>query len=309
MIHVAMLGTGALLPQPERALTSVFLTCKGHGILFDCGEGTQSAARKAGVSLMKTDLIALTHYHGDHIFGLPGLIQTMCMMGRKEPLTITGPGAIRDELAPILKLIGWIDFEIRLLSLPAEGIRLSEHFPGFPCEARLEAFPTLHSVPSQGYVFTLSRAGKFQPDKAEALSIPKFKWSLLQNGESIEVNGRTILPEEVLGPERKGLRVVFSGDTMPCEKLREAAKGADLFICEATYGMDSQEKLAKEHAHSTFSQAARLAAAAGTKRLWLTHFSQMILDPEEYLPFARAEYPETVCTKDGMSAELAFDEV
>ena len=118
MIDVTLLGTSALLPLPDRALTSALLTLNGRSILFDCGEGTQSAARKAGVSLMKTDLIALTHYHGDHIFGLPGLLQTMGVMERAEPLFITGPEGVREELAPILKLAGPTGYEIRLIELP-----------------------------------------------------------------------------------------------------------------------------------------------------------------------------------------------
>ena len=136
MIDVTLLGTAALFPLPERALTAVFLSCGGRSILFDCGEGTQTAARKARVSIMKTDLVALTHYHGDHVFGLPGLLQTMHSFGRERPLYITGPAGLREALAPLLYLAGGTCFEVRL----TENVAL----PGFPAGAALTGFPTEH---------------------------------------------------------------------------------------------------------------------------------------------------------------------
>ena len=176
MIDITLIGTAALLPIPERALTAVLLTCGGRSVLFDCGEGTQTAARKAGVSLMKTDLIALTHYHGDHILGLPPLLQTMCSMGRTEPLAVAGPEGLAHAMAPILQLAGWVTFEIRLLELPPEGLALRTLSANWPVGARLTAFPTAHKIPSQGYCFTLPRAGSFLPQKARALGVPVQYW-------------------------------------------------------------------------------------------------------------------------------------
>ena len=308
MVDITLLGTSSLVPLPDRAETAVLLQCAGHTILFDCGEGTQCAARKAGVSLMKTDLIALTHYHGDHIFGIPGLLQTMSMMGRTEPIWITGPHGLEREMAPILKLVNWVGFPIRLFSLPAEGLILRDLFPGWPAEANLSFFQTSHRVPSQGYCFTLSRPGRFLPQKAQALEVPVNLWGLLQHGQSVEIPGRTVHPEEVLGPPRRGIRFVFSGDTTPCDPLTAAAVDADLLICEGTYGENEQADLAAEHGHMTFAQAAETAAKAGARRLWLAHYSQMIRDPQEYLPNAAALFPGTVCGEDGMRITLRFDE-
>lgn len=307
MIDITLLGTAALMPLPERALTAVFLTCAGRSILFDCGEGTQTAARKAGVSLMKADLIALTHYHGDHIFGLPGLLQTMYSLGRTEPLYITGPAGLQEELAPILKLAGWMPYEIVLLPFPEEGLRPETLAKGWPTEAKLTAFPTEHRVPSQGYCFTLSRAGKFLPEKARALGVPMNQWRLLQKGQSITVNGTVIDPDQVLGAPRKGLKFVFSGDTAACPALIDGASDADLFICEATYGENEQAALAVDHGHMNFSQAASIAAQAHVKRLWLAHYSQMIEDPAEYLPNAASIFPNAVCGEDGMRLSLRFE--
>ena len=307
MIDITLLGTAALAPIPERALTAATLACTGHTILFDCGEGTQCAARRAGVSLMKADLIALTHYHGDHIFGLPGLLQTMACMGRTEALTITGPQGLAEAMDPILKLTGRTAYEIRLLTLPDEGLRLAELVRGWPFEATLTAFPTEHRVPSQGYCFALGRAGKFMPDRARALGVPMNQWGLLQRGMSVRVGEETVLPNQVLGEPRRGLKFVFSGDTLACDSLVRAAEGADLLICEATYGEDEQALLAQEHGHMNFAQAAEVAAKAGARRLWLCHYSQMIEDPAAYLPNAAAFFPDAVCGEDGMAVTLRFE--
>ena len=169
MIDVTLIGTAALIPTPERALTVAFLSCGGHSILFDCGEGTQSAARKAGVSLMRTDIIALTHYHGDHILGLPGLLKTMWRTERTETLYITGPeGLWCKAMEPILRLTGRTPYPIELIEIPADGLKLSELIRGWSSEAKLTAFKTEHKVASQGYCFTLGRAGESMGTPAEA---------------------------------------------------------------------------------------------------------------------------------------------
>ena len=308
MIDITLLGTSALLPLPDRALTAVMLTCAGRRILFDCGEGTQSAARKAGANVINADIIALTHYHGDHIFGLPGLLQTMFCMNRAQPLTIVGPAGLKEALGPVLALAGWLPFEVRLVELPEEGARLKDIGAGWPDAARLTPFATKHRVVSQGYAFTLERAGKFMPERARALDVPVNLWGALQKGGSVRLEGRTVRPEEVLGAPRRGLKVVFSGDTTACASLMDAARDADLFICEGTYGENEQLDLAVDHGHMTFAQAGELAAAARVRRLWLCHYSQMIQDPEAYIGNARAFFPEAVCGQDGMTATLRFED-
>ncbi len=306
MIDIVLIGTSALLPLPERALTAAVLICAGHSILFDCGEGTQSAARKAGVSLMKTDMIALTHYHGDHTFGLPGLMQTMGIMGRKEPLILTGPSGLTEAMKPILHLAEGLPFEVFLMELPKEGVFLREVCPGWPDRAYLQAYPTHHRVTSQCYTFTLGRSGRFQPEKAKRLGLPVFMWKNLQKGENVTWNGKTFLPSQVMTEDRKGLKFVFSGDTAPCPGLIEGARDADLMICEATYGEDDQQDLAAEYGHMTFSQAADTAREANVKQLWLAHFSQRITDPSLFLSLAQKIFPQTVCGEDGMKTTLRF---
>lgn len=304
------------MPLPDRALTSLLLSYKGRSILFDCGEGTQSAARKAHVSLMKTDLIALTHYHGDHIFGLPGLLQTMGCLGRTQPLYMIGPRGLENVMELIAALSGQLPFRIYTL-FPMEGsenrdlfsFRISDYIAGWPDEVSLTVFKTDHRVESCGYRFYVRRPGKFNPDNAVKAEIPQKYWGVLQRGDSVTLNdGRMISPEAVLGPERRGLCVVFSGDTSPCDNLRKASADADLLICDATYGDSSQAAQAEKYGHSTFAEAAETAKDAGVKNLWLTHFSQIMKDPEEYLNHAADIFPDSVCGRDGLSVSLKFED-
>ncbi len=307
MIDVTLIGTAALAPIPGRALSCALLTCAGHSVLFDCGEGTQSAARKAGVSLMKTDIIAVTHYHGDHIFGIPGLLQTMFSAGRTEPIYIAGPEGLLDVLPLMLRLTGGLSYDVGLISIPADGLRLCELFAGWPSEAVLSSFPVKHRCVAQGYSFTLGRAGKFNPVKAQELGVPLKLWRELQKGNTVFADGREIMPCQVMGEKRRGLKVIFTGDTAVCDSLVEASKGADLMICDATYGDDSRAETATERGHMTFKHAAECAKLSGVKRLWLTHYSQSVTNPAEYLPNAQAIFPESVCGYDGMSVTLRFD--
>ena len=287
MLTITLLGTAATMPLPDRALSTAFAACGGHGLLFDCGEGTQAAARRAGVNLMRADAVCLTHYHGDHIFGLPGLLQTLGAQGRTRPLLLVGPKGLAEADG--------------LLALDA----LSE---GWPAGAVLRPFATRHRVPSVGYRLELPRAGRFDPARARALGVPVQQWKLLQQGQSVLVKGRTVAPAEVLGAPRRGLSMVFSGDTAPCAALEQAAQGADLLICDATYALPEQEAQAAQWGHSTFGQSAALAARAGAHRLWLTHYSPMITDPEADLPQAQSIFPAAVCGADGMQITLQYEE-
>lgn len=306
MITVTLLGTAATMPLPDRALTAAVLECSGHSLLFDCGEGTQAAARRAGVSLMKLDGICLTHWHGDHIFGLPGLLQTLGCQGREKPLALFAPAGDAGLLEALRVLTGPLPYPLRPALLPPEGLDLTAL--GWPAGAALSAFPTRHRVASQGYCFTLARAGKFDPQRARALGVAMPLWGRLQKGETVSAGERLVRPEEVLGPARRGLRVVFSGDTAPCPGLEEAARGADLLLCDATYPTDDYADQAALYGHSTFPQCGALAARAGARRLWLVHYSPIIQQPEAYLGEARAAFPAAECGADGKQITLRFEE-
>ena len=233
MLTITLLGTAATMPLPDRALTAAAAECVGHSLLFDCGEGTQAAARRAGVNLMKLDAICLTHYHGDHIFGLPGLLQTLGCQGRTRPLALYGPAGL-DAIWPALRtLTGPLPYPIRAQQLDKDPVDLAAF--GWPAGAQLLPVPTRHRVPSRGYALTLPRAGRFLPEKARALGVPVADWKKLQHGETVQVREWEVTPAEVLGPPRRGLKFVFSGDTAPCPALEAAAQDADLLLCDATY--------------------------------------------------------------------------
>ena len=307
MLTITLLGTAATMPLPDRALSAAFAACGGHGLLFDCGEGTQAAARRAGVNLMRADTVCLTHYHGDHIFGLPGLLQTLGAQGRTRPLLLVGPKGLAGIWSAVRALTGPLPYAVRLQE--ADGpLALDALSEGWPAGAVLRPFATRHRVPSVGYRLELPRAGRFDPARARARGVPVQQWKLLQQGQSVLVKGCTVAPAEVLGAPRRGLSMVFSGDTAPCAALEQAAQGADLLICDATYALPEQEAQAAQWGHSTFGQSAALAARAGAHRLWLTHYSPMITDPEAYLPQAQSIFPAAVCGADGMQITLQYEE-
>ena len=308
MLTITLLGTAATMPLPDRALTAAVAECGGHSLLFDCGEGTQTAARRAGVNLMKLDAICLTHYHGDHIFGLPGLLQTLGCQGRTRPLALYGPKGLGEVWAALRVLTGPLPYPVyaEVLDAPAA---LLERFGGWPQGAKLTPVPTRHRVTSQGYRLDLPRAGRFSPEKARALGVPVQQWSMLQRGEPVTLeDGAVIAPGQVLGAPRRGLRFVFSGDTAPCAALEQAAQDADLLLCDATYPDDVQQTQAKQYGHSTFRQDAELAARAGVRRLWLMHYSPIITDPEAARPAAEAAFPAVECGVDGQQIILRYDE-
>ncbi len=301
MIDVTLLGCGGTMPLPGRALSALSVRCGGRSVLVDCGEGTQAAARAAGVSLAKTDVICLTHFHGDHIFGLPGLLQTIANQGRIAPILLVGPAGLKKTAGLLLALAGPMPFDVRGLEIPEK----QKTFPG-PGGLTITAFAADHRVPCLGYAFCLPRAGRFSPEAAHAAGVPVREWKRLQQGESVRCGGREILPEAVLGPQREGVKLVYCTDTRPCLSLEKAAAGADLLILDGTYAADEEADKARQYGHSTFGQAASLAARAGAKRLWLTHFGGALADPAAALPAAQAIFAAAEAGEDGKQITLAF---
>lgn len=309
MLTVTLLGTAATLPMPDRALSSAVFSVHGRHILLDCGEGTQTSLHRHGISPMKITLVALTHYHGDHILGLPGLLQTLDTMGRQDPLHLTGPEEGHEAiLAAVMTLAGELSYPVHFTPVPSAGLPLHDLDARWPAGATLKTFPTLHRIASQGYRLDVPRARKLDTAKATSLGIPQPLWRTLQQGQAVTVNRQTIQPSDVCCPARPGLSAVFTGDTAPCEAIIHAAENADLLIMDATYPDDSHVGKAALYGHATFPQAAALAAAAGAKRLWLTHYSAMITDPEEHLPATQAVFPCSECGQDGMALTLTFRE-
>ena len=298
-----MLGTGGTLPLMNRWLTSLMVRYKGHAVLIDCGEGTQIAAQRAGVTLKPVDKILLTHLHADHISGLPGLLLTMGNQGRTEELSIVGPVGTERAVNALRTIAPNLPFDIRVSELETE----SELMYFLECDIR--AFRLNHGVPCYGYSFTLPRSGRFDAARARELAIPLEYWNRLQKGETIETGETTYTPEMVLGPPRRGLKLTYCTDTRPIPAIAEAAADSDLFICEGMYGEDEMLPKALENRHMLFSEAARLAAdAGGVRELWLTHYSPSLPNPKAYRDVARAIFPNTSTPRDGWTRTLVFDE-
>ena len=305
MFDVCLLGTGGMLPLPNRFLTSCLIRFGGHSILIDCGEGTQITMRRTGWSFKDIDYILFTHYHADHISGLPGLLLTMGNAERTEPLLIAGPKGVERVVNSLRVIAPEIPFEIRFREIrePEESFLL----PGEK-DFTIHAYRVNHNVTCYAYAMTLDRTGKFDVARAMALDIPKPFWNRLQKGETIETDNGVLTPDMVLGPPRKGLKIGYCTDSRPCEGAVRAAEAADLFICEGMYGEEDKTAKAREHKHMTFKEAAMIAKKAQPAKMWLTHYSPSLTHPEEFMPSVWKIFPDAAPGKDGKSMELRFED-
>lgn len=290
------------MPLPYRWLTSLMTRFNGSSLLIDCGEGTQIAIKEKGWSFKPIDVICFTHYHGDHISGLPGLLLTMGNADRKEPLTLIGPKGLERVVNSLRIIAPELPFEIRCVEI--EGAEQTFELEGY----RLKAFRVNHNVLCYGYSLEIDRAGKFDVKRAEENEIPKQYWKVLQKGETVELDGKVYTPDMVLGAPRKGIKLTYTTDTRPTDSIRVHAKESDLFICEGMYGEKEKAAKAVEYKHMTFTEAATLAKEADVKEMWLTHYSPSLTKPEEYMDGVREIFPNAKAGKDCMSVELDFPE-
>ena len=302
MLDICLLGTGGMMPLPYRWLTAMMARYNGKSILIDCGEGTQVAMKEKGWSPKPIDIICFTHFHADHISGLPGMLLTMGNAERTEPLLIIGPKGVTRVVNALRVIAPELPFAIECMEI--EDREQTFEFDGFS----IHAFRVQHNVTCYGYTIQVSRAGRFDVEKAKQNGIEQKYWSRLQKGEVIETENGVFTPDMVLGEARKGLKVTYCTDTRPTDSIRENAKGADLFICEGMYGEPEKAQKAVEHKHMTFYEAAHIAKDAGVKQMWLTHYSPSLTRPEEYMPAVRKIFPETYAGKDGKSIDLLFEE-
>ncbi len=302
MLDVCLLGTGGMMPLPYRWLTSLMVRYNGSSLLIDCGEGTQIAIKERGWSFKPIDVICFTHYHGDHISGLPGLLLTMGNADRTEPLTLIGPKGLERVVNALRVIAPELPFPIRYMEItePEQTFELNGY--------RLTAYRVNHNVLCYGYTMEVDRAGKFDVVRAREAEIPQKYWSLLQKGETVQEGELVYTPDMVLGPARKGLKVTYCTDTRPTDSIRKHAPGSDLFICEGMYGEKDKLKKAKEYKHMTFYEAATLAKEAGVKEMWLTHYSPSLNYPEEYMDDVRAIFSNSIAAKDGRTVELTFED-
>ena len=302
MLDVCLLGCGGMMPLPRRWLTALMTRYNGSSLMIDCGEGTQVAIKEKGWSFKPIDVICFTHYHGDHISGLPGLLLTMGIADRTEPLTLVGPRGLERVVSALRVIAPELPFEIKFIEItkPEEVLELNGY--------RITAFRVNHNVTCYGYTLEILRQGKFSPDSASAHEIPLKFWNPLQKGQTVEDEGRIYTPDMVLGPPRKGIKLTYTTDTRPTESILRNAKGSDLFICEGMYGEDDKIEKAKGYKHMTFREAATLARDAEVGEMWLTHYSPSLVRPDDYMDTVREIFPKAWPGKDGKSVELNFEE-
>ena len=262
MLDVCLLGTGGMMPLPKRWLTALMTRLNGSSLLIDCGEGTQIAIREKGWSFHDIDTICFTHYHGDHISGLPGLLLSMGNADRTEPVTLIGPKGLDRVVGSLRVIAPELPFELKFIEVTETTRKIQVN--GY----EIDAFKVKHNVTCYGYTIQVRRGGRFMPERAMEYQIPQKMWGVLQRGETVTTEeGITYTPDMVLGPARKGIKLTYCTDSRPLPIIAEQAKGADLFICEGMYGEPEKQAKAVENKHMTFYEAAALAKEAETEEM------------------------------------------
>ncbi len=301
MLDVCLLGTSGMMPLPGRWLTSLMTRFNGSSLLIDCGEGTQIAIREKGWSFHSIDIICFTHYHGDHISGLPGLLLSMGNAERTEPVTLIGPRGLERVVNALRVIAPELPFELKFIELTSseEIVELNGY--------QIKAFQVKHNVICYGYSIMIRRGGRFYTEKALEHKVPQKFWNRLQKGDTIVDGDITYTPDMVIGPERKGIKLTYCTDSRPTKGIMENAKHSDLFICEGMYGENEKDTKAREYKHMTFCEAAKLAKEAEVNELWLTHYSPSLIRPEDFVGDAKRIFANTKIGKDRKSITLEFD--
>lgn len=302
MIKICLVGTGGMVPLHNRYLSSLLISCEGSMILVDCGEGTQMSLKNIGWGLKAIDIICISHFHGDHIFGLPGLLSTIENSGRTEPLTIIGPSYLERILNNLCTLVN-ISYNINIVEVP-ENSPLNFKYKNYTINsAWLE-----HHVPCLGFSFTLNRSPKFDKEKALANKVPMKLWNVLQKSKEVIFENKLYTNTMVLGNERRGIKISYCTDTRPTDNIVKLINNSNLFVCEGMYGDNDLLEKARSKKHMIFAEAANLAKLGNVEELWLTHYSPSLVSPEGYIDSAKAIFPNTTCGYDGLWKELSFNE-
>jgi ribonuclease Z len=301
-LDLVFLGTSGSVPTARRGPTATLVRRGGERLLFDCGEGTQRQLLRSTVGLAELPEVFLTHYHADHYLGLPGMLKTFALRGRELPLTVYGPPGLVELFEALRRIFGKLSYPLHLRELSAGDVLERDGY-------RIVVFRVHHGVVANGYaVAEEARPGRFDVGTAHALGVPEGPlYGLLQRGEAVVLgDGRTVAPEQVLGPPRPGRTVVLAGDTRPARSVAEVASGADVLVHDSTFSREEKER-ADETGHATAAEVAELARAARVKLLVLVHLSNRYFGPELQRE-ARAVFPDTVVPRDFDIIDVRFPE-
>ena len=301
-LDLVFLGTAGSMPTAQRAPAALLVRRGGDRLLFDCAEGTQRQLLRSSVGLVELGEIFVTHFHADHILGLPGLFKTFSLRGRERPLEVHGPRGLVDLLGSLKRVVGKLSYEVRVVELEPGDVLERDGY-------RLAAFEVAHGVPAVGWsLIEATRPGRFDVEAADALGVPSGPArGALQRGESVTLpDGSAVSADQVLGPPRPGRKIVITGDTAPSETVVEAAWGAEVLVTEATFSEEELER-AQETMHQTAAQAAGIAQRANIGLLALIHLSNRYFGPE-IAREAREVFPDTVVPKDFDVVEVPFAE-
>lgn len=312
MVDLCLLGCGGGMPMPFRFLSATLINFKGRKILIDCGEGTQVSMRMLGWGFKSIDVICITHCHGDHIVGLPGLLSTIGNSGKTTPLIIIGPNGINDVVNGLRVIAKYLPYDINIIENPTylsfnlskDGISINKESG----QIVLETLELDHSSPCLGYKVYFKRDRKFDIEKAEKNKVPKVFWNRLQKGENIIFEGKEYNSNMVLGDERRGIKISLITDSRPIEGMSEFVANSDLFICEGTYGSEENLEKAIKNKHMIFREAASIAKEGNVIELLLTHFSPAMMEPEIYLDNIKGIFSNTIIGCDRLIKQLNFRE-
>ncbi len=302
MLDVCLLGTGGMVPLPNRFLTSLYVRMSGSNVLIDCGEGCQVALKKAGYSPRNIDVILITHFHGDHILGLPGILMSMANSDRVEPIEIIGPAGLSKYYSSLCIACQDLPFEVKLTTISDDKGEIEKS------PYKITYFKLDHGMSCYGYKLSIPRLPLFNKEKAESLKIPVEFWSKLHHGETVNNNGKKYTPDMVLDKARDGLSIVYATDTRPVSEIVNQAHGCDLLVLEGMYADDEKMDNALKYRHMTMLEAVNLAKLAKPKEFWLTHFSPSEVNPKRNLDRLKEIFPDTKIVKDGYSMSINYDD-
>lgn len=299
MLDVCLAGTSGMMPLKNRWLSSLWVEYQGMAVLIDCGEGTQLALAHAGLKHCHIDAILITHFHADHISGLPGMLLALTNYGRTEKVQLYGPVGLRGIVNKLRCICAHLSFELEIIELSVKECS-SFDVAGL----HIETMPLSHSTPCLGYSMSLFRKPVFNPEKAKALEIPLQYWKVLHSGQQVEHDGKIFTTDMVTDGKRKTIKVTYMTDSLYFSQMSDFAYNSDLLVCEGMYGDDESAQKSNDKHHMLFSQAATVAKNSGSKELWLTHYSPSLVCPYEYEDMAKSIFENTVISKDGQKTTI-----